>query len=345
MEKDLMDKLQDGLSEKHENLETWLKETPPEKRQVVLGNASEQAVTSHLETLETAVEQASRGSLGTCDVCHEQIETGLLEMDYSCCVCLEHLSSDQARSLEFEIELAQTVQRSLLPEQVPDTHALEVAAFTRPAQYISGDYFDFFRFSDGAHGLAIGDVAGHGIAASLHMATLQALLRTLIPMSDSTVGVVEHLHRLLVHNVRFSNFVTLFLGAYDVASRRFAYTNAGHNPPLVLRAGGSQADIRTWLWPTGPALGLVESAEFSTGVLQLAVGDLLLLYTDGVTEAENPAGEQFGREGLEQVAVRNRHLPARELVQALRGELEEFTHRQPLEDDATLLVVRITEEH
>jgi sigma-B regulation protein RsbU (phosphoserine phosphatase) len=96
--------------------------------------------------------------------------------------------------------------------------------------------------------------------------------------------------------------------------------------------------------PIANASILVESAEFSTGVLQPVVGDLVLLYTDGVTEAENPAGEQFGREGLEQAAVRSRHLPARELVQALRGELEGFTHQKALEDDATLLVVRITED-
>lgn len=341
MDHELMNKLQSGLSEKRATLETWLSETPVDKRQVVLGNASDEAVTSHLTTLQNAVEQAGEGTLGACQVCHETIEENLLEMDYTCCVCLEHLSSDQARSLEFEIELAQTVQRSLLPEQVPDTPALEVAAFSRPAQFISGDYFDFFRFADGAHGLAIADVAGHGIAASLHMASLQALLRTLIPISDSTAGVVDHLHNLLVHNVRFSNFVTLFLGAFDVASRRLAFTNAGHNPPLVLKQNGSVTSPGVWLWPTGPALGLVENSEFSTGMLQLHPGDLLLLYTDGVTEAENPSGDQFDRTGLEQAAARNLHLPARELVQAIRLELEAFTNQRPLEDDATLLAVRI----
>ena len=341
MEKDLLDNIRDSLTEKRDNLAAWIEETPKEKRAVNLGNAGEQEIISHLATLDQALEQATQGTLGTCSVCQDTVNTGLLEMDYTCCVCLDHLSSDQARSLEFEIELAQTVQRSLLPEEVPDTPALEVAAFTRPAQYISGDYFDFFRFRDGAHGLAIADVAGHGISASLHMATLQALLRTLIPLNDSTVGVVDHLHRLLVHNVRFANFVTLFLGAYDVSSRRLIYTNAGHNPPLVLRANAKTVDEGLWLWPTGPALGLIETAEFSTGVVQLEPGDLLLLYTDGVTEAENPSGEQFGSQGLAQAVGRNRLLPSRDLVQAIRQELESFSAGQPLADDATLLACRI----
>lgn len=341
MEQDFKEKLQEGLSQKRDSLEAFLSETPAEKRQVVLGNASTEAVSAHLSTLESAVEQAGQGTLGTCEVCHLTVDEELLEMDYTCCVCLDHLSDAQARSLEFEIELAQTVQRSLLPEQVPDTPALEVAAFSRPAQFISGDYFDFSRFSDGTHGIAIADVAGHGIAASLHMASLQALLRTLVPASDSTAGVVGHLHRLLVHNVRFSNFVTLFLAAFDAGSRRLAYTNAGHNPPLVLKHEAQDDQPGLWLWPTGPALGLVEECDFSTGVLQLEPGDLLLLYTDGVSEAENPSGEQFGMQGLEQSVKRNRHLPARELVQAVRLDLDAFTHQHPLEDDVTLLAVRI----
>ena len=116
MEKELMDNIRESLAEKRENLAAWIEETPKEKRAVNLGNAGEQEIISHLATLDQAGEQASQGTLGTCTVCHDKVNTGLLEMDYTCCVCLDHLSSDQARSLEFEIELAQAVQRSLLPE-------------------------------------------------------------------------------------------------------------------------------------------------------------------------------------------------------------------------------------
>jgi sigma-B regulation protein RsbU (phosphoserine phosphatase) len=293
-------------------------------------------------------------------VCHDTINRGLLEMDYTCCVCLDHLSESEARSLEFEIELAQTVQRSLLPQEVPDTEYLEIAAFSRPAQFISGDYFDFFRFRDGAHGLAIADVAGHGISASLHMASLQALLRTLIPISDSAAEVVDRLQGLLVHNVRFSNFVTLFLGAYDEASHRLVYANAGHNPPLVLRRDPKVPDLRrdeavkpdtgpdeapdggeTWLWPTGPAVGLIEHPGYTTGMLQLYPGDLVLMYTDGVTEAENPSGQQYDRPRLAQAVRRFRRLPARDLVHSILEDLQAYTAGKPLADDATLLACRI----
>ncbi len=110
---------------------------------------------------------------------------------------------------------------------------MELAAFSKPAQMVGGDYFDFFQFRRRRRqGLAIADVAGHGISASLHMASIQTLLRTLIPSSNSPQEVVEHLHRLLVHNMRFDNFVTLFLASYNPETQTLIYSNAGQNPPL-----------------------------------------------------------------------------------------------------------------
>ena len=339
----VLDQIRQTLSSKRSNLSDWLSTTPASKQDLQLGNETEQAVLNHLDTLQEAVEKAGDGRLGLCEVCHDYVETNLMEMDYTSCVCLEHLTEDERHTLEFELEMAQTVQLSLLPQQPPDVPALEVAAFSRPAQIIGGDYFDFFDFLDGAVGLAIADVAGHGVSASLHMASIQTLLRSLAPGSVSPAAALEHIHRLLVHNVRFTTFVTVFLGAFDTRSHILTYCNAGHNPPLVVRGGENGGETSTWLWPTAAAVGLVEQGQFHSATIHLARGDLLLLYTDGITEASNPQGEEFGRERLEAATLSTHRLPAAELIRNLRLEVERFTGEEIQADDKTLLVCKIVE--
>jgi sigma-B regulation protein RsbU (phosphoserine phosphatase) len=335
------DQVRENVLEKREKLTEWLYATPPQKRQVQLGPADEEAVRAHLDVLDTTIEQASTGTLGVCKVCHGHVETELLEMDYTACVCLDDLSATEVRKLESELELAQSVQRSLMPQQVPDIPGLEIAAFSRPAQIIGGDYFDFFQFGDGAHGLAIADVAGHGISASLHMASVQTLLRTLVAASDSPAEVVWRMHHLLIHNVRFPTFVTMFLGAFNSTTRTLAYCNAGHNPPLVVRNGAGK-DSPSWLWPTGAAIGLVEEFTFKGDSIRLLPGDVLVLYTDGVTEAFGSDGQTFGREKLAEVVQREPGSPAKDLVRSIRQELQAFTNDQPAADDTTLIVCRVT---
>jgi len=335
------EQIQDSLQEKRATLTNWLNTAPSPKKRTLLGPMNEKAVQTHLDVLDTTLEMASSKTLGVCSVCHGTVEAGLLEMDYTASVCLGDLSAEESRQLELELELAQTVQQSLLPQQVPDTPLLEIAAFSRPAQIVGGDYFDFFHFQDGADGLAIADVAGHGISASLHMAGLQALLRTLIPTSTSPAGVVGHVQRLLVHNVRFSTFVTLFLGSFDSATRTLTFCNAGHNPPLVFHNGSGQGETVRWLWPTGAAIGIVEEPNFKEEKIRLEPGDILLLYTDGVTEAMNEKGDEFDRDGLAEVVRQEAGSPAKVLIQRIRQELAEFTGRQSLADDTTIVACKV----
>jgi sigma-B regulation protein RsbU (phosphoserine phosphatase) len=339
----VLDQIRQTLSAKRNNLSDWLAATPASKQDLQLGNETEQAVLDHLDTLGQAAEKAGDGSLGLCDVCHDYVETRLLEMDYTSCVCLEHFSDEERRTLEFELEMAQTVQLSLLPQQPPQTPSLEVAAFSRPSQIIGGDYFDFLDFLDGGVGLAIADVAGHGVSASLHMAGIQTLLRSLAPGSVSPAAALEHIHRLLVHNVRFTTFVTMFLGAFDTRSNILTYCNAGHNPPLVLRGGQNDGETTSWLWPTAAAVGLVEQGQFHSATIHLAPGDLLLMYTDGITEASNRQGEEFGRERLEASARSASRLPAAELIRSLRQAVEAFSGEESQADDQTLLVCKIAQ--
>jgi sigma-B regulation protein RsbU (phosphoserine phosphatase) len=338
MEPEVQTELRSSLLEKRKNLSEWLQE-PEEKRQVQLGPADEASVQAHLEVIETTVEKADAGTLGICIVCHGHVEAELLELDYTSSVCLDDLSPAEARSLEMELELAQAVQRSLLPQSVPDTPHLEIAAFTRPAQIVSGDYFDFFNFAGGAHGLAIGDVAGHGVSSSLHMASLQALLRTLAPASQDPCEVVEHINRLLIHNIGFSTFASLFLASFDPGAQMLTYCNAGHNPPLVLR--GADGDGAFWLNPTGAAIGLVETVPYRAETVQLQPGDVLLMYTDGVPEAANPQEEMFGYERLAHALRLWGGAPARDIIRGIRQELERFTQSASQPDDVTLVVCRI----
>jgi sigma-B regulation protein RsbU (phosphoserine phosphatase) len=264
-------------------------------------------------------------------------------MDYTCCVCLDHLSTEETRSLERELELAQNVQRSLLPQHLEDIPGLEIAAFSRPAQIVGGDYFDFFAYANGANGVAIADVAGHGVSASLLMSSVQTLLRTLAPAHISPAEVTQQIHHLYRHNIRFTTFVTLFMGAYDVENHIFMYCNAGHNPPLVIRKALDGKSEVAWLQPTGPAVGLVEEAEYGEETVGLSPGDVVLMYTDGVTEAINSKNEEFGQERLAELAKQHSDLPAKEALGKIRQGLRAFTEGTPLEDDTTIVIFRIDE--
>ena len=224
---------------------------------------------TRLDAIDDAISKVDSKTLGKCEVCHDDVETELLEIDYNACVCIEHLSEEERRNLESELELAQSVQKMLLPQEVPDIPGLEIAAFSRPAQIVGGDYFDFIDFMDGFHGLAIADVAGHGVSASLQMASIQALLRTLVPVNKSPVEVMSQVHKLFIHNIRFDTFVTFFIGAFDSSTKTLTYCNADHQPPLVLRKTKSKEESIVMLRPTGAAIGWVEYAEFGENTIEL----------------------------------------------------------------------------
>jgi sigma-B regulation protein RsbU (phosphoserine phosphatase) len=341
METKVFERIRRSLLEKRQNLTDWLNTTPTQERKVRLGPADEMAVHAHMHVLDTALEKAENETLGRCKVCHDYIGSDLLEVDYTACVCLDHLSAGEKRLLESELELSQAIQKALLPPGVPAIPGLDLAFFSRPSQILGGDYFDFFQFRDGVPGLAIADVAGHGISASLLMASIQTALRTLVPESDSPSDVLQRVNRFLLHNVHFTTFVTIFLGRFDNGTCTLNYCSAGHNPPLIFRKQETGRNPVSWLQPTGAAIGLVEEFQISSETITLALGDILLLYTDGVTEAVNLQKEEFGQERLAALVRQESDLSAKELVQALRHMLWEFTNGQPLADDTTIVACKI----
>jgi sigma-B regulation protein RsbU (phosphoserine phosphatase) len=294
-----------------------------------------------LDAIDDAISKADSRTLGKCEVCQGEVESELLEIDYSARVCIEHLSEEERRNLESELELARSVQKMLLPQETPDIPGLEIAAFSRPAQIVGGDYFDFIDFSNGFHGLAIADVAGHGVSASLHMASIQALLRTLVPVNKSPAGVMRQVHKLFIHNIRFETYVTFFLGAFDSSTNTLTYCNAGRQPPLVLNNSKSIDESVEILKPTGAAIGLVEEAEFAEKTIELQKEDLLVLYTDGVTEVVNPQYQEFGRDRLVTLIRQAKRMPVKEVIQKIRLSLEEFSEGKPFADDNTIVICEI----
>jgi sigma-B regulation protein RsbU (phosphoserine phosphatase) len=341
MEAFILDRIRNGLLQKREWITEWLHSTPFHKKEVLLGPSTEQSVLCCVDVIDEAIKKAESKTLGKCEVCHEDVEPELLEVDYTACVCIEHLSEQERRHLEGELELAQNVQRMLLPQETPNIPGLEIAAFSKPAQILGGDYFDFIDFRNGFHGLAIADVAGHGVSASLHMASIQALLRTLVPVNRSPAEVMRQVHKLFIHNIRFETFVTFFIGAFDSSTKSLKYCNAGHQPPLVLHKTKSKKESVEMLWPTGAAIGLVEEADLAEKTIELQQEDLLVMYTDGVTEAVNPKNQEFGRDRLAQLSQQVNNIPVKKLIREIRKSLEGFSEGKPLVDDTTIVICRI----
>jgi phosphoserine phosphatase RsbU/P len=332
----------EGLVEKRRNLAVWLETAPAEDKDLHLGPASEEAVHRHLHVLDEAVVRAGQGALGLCKICGEPVDEELLEMDYTACVCLSHLTEEEARPLERELELSRMVQRALLPQEAPAVPGMELAAFLRPAQIVGGDFFDFQRFEDGKYGIAIADVVGKGVSASLIMASMQTAMRALVPENDHPEAVLTRINGLFTHNAYFTTFVTLFLGAYDASAHTLIYSNAGHNPPILFRTGDHRNGSLIYLHPTAPAIGLLEDPPFREQSIRLQPGDCLLLYTDGVPEAFNDQDEQYGMERLENFVRCNANASPKDLIRALQRELTEFTHGEPLADDVTIISGRLT---
>lgn len=337
MDSDTFDDIQTGLKEKRANLEHWHETASEEKVQCQLCAEADTAFQAHMDLIDGTLAKIDQGEYGICEVCHEQIDHQLLQMDYTASVCLGHFTDAELRELESELELSQIVQRALLPQQAPSIEGMNIAAFSRPAQIVSGDYFDFLKFKDELPGLIIADVSGHGVSAGMLMTSLQTAFHTLTPEVDSPASVLERINRLYIHNINMTTFVTAFFGKLDPQARTLTYASAGHNAYLYRAA--SREDL--WLGPTSPAIGLVEDFSCRLAKIDLNAGDILLLYTDGASEAFNSQRKQFGEEALADVIRQNADATAESLIAKILQALNDFTDGIPLGDDLTLVVCKV----
>lgn len=246
-------------------------------------------------------------------------------------------SRRQLARKEAELSFALEVQQALFPRCLPDEAGLEFAAVCIPARGISGDYYDVMQFPDGRLVFAIADISGKGISAAILMANLQALLRTLAETGNPPSEVCGKLNRHL-HQVTDANkFATFFYGEWNTTEHRLKYVNAGHNTPILL---GSMSG--TQLADGGFPLGMFECAEFQTGEVMLQSGDVLVLYSDGITEATSSAGEEFGEERLQAQIEKNAGKPLSEIQAAILEAVRSWAGDEP-DDDMTLLMVRAIE--
>ncbi|MEP6470525.1 MAG: PP2C family protein-serine/threonine phosphatase [Acidobacteriota bacterium] len=229
---------------------------------------------------------------------------------------------------------ARQIQMSILPRRSPRRGEFDIAGFTVPAEIVGGDFFDFIPVTDRIHGIAIADASGHGLPAALQVRDVYTGLRMGVARDFKIVRTVERLNRIIHQSRMTTKFVSLFYGEIEEEGN-FIYVNAGHPPPLHFHAKGV-----TTLKQTGMVLGPSATASYSRGFLALEPGDALLLYTDGMTEACDPKGREYGIERLEKAFLAIKEKPADEIVRSLVERVGEYVRVRAPEDDRTVVVVK-----
>ncbi|HTZ89186.1 MAG TPA: SpoIIE family protein phosphatase [Alloacidobacterium sp.] len=243
----------------------------------------------------------------------------------------------QRERVNREIEIAREVQERLFPQEMPDLPGAKIAGFCRPALGVGGDYYDVLDLQDGRVGLAVGDVSGKGISAALLMASLRASLRGVTLDGPRDFAKLMHKVNQLVYEASASNrYATFFFASYDPALRKLECVNAGHNPPVLLRG---ERTIR--LEADGPVVGLLPFAPYTEQALTLEPGDLLILYTDGISEAMTNDDEEWGEERMIAAARASMRKPANEVLDDLFAAADAFTAGAPQHDDMTLLILKL----
>jgi phosphoserine phosphatase RsbU/P len=243
----------------------------------------------------------------------------------------------QRERLNRELEIAREVQQRLFPQSGPEIAGLDYAGKCRPASSVGGDYYDFVSMCDGRLGIAIGDISGKGVPAALLMASLQASLRGLAISNPPELSpLMVNLNRLIYDASPSNRYATFFYGVYNPKSREFMYVNGGHNPPMVFRGGEV---LR--LEEGGPVVGLFGPAQYAQGILTLEIGDTMVLFTDGVSEAMNAVDEQFDEPRLIEAVRSGASLKAMDLIDHIIRGCDAFVAGAPQHDDMTLVVVKV----
>ncbi len=247
-----------------------------------------------------------------------------------------HRQALEKERLEREAELAAEIQRRLLPRRLPELEGLEVEAWSRPAREVGGDYYDLLPLDGGGLAALVADVSGKGMPAALMVSTLHSAFRLLLDSEGPGPELVARLNQHIYESIASNKFITLLLAQVDPVGGEVSYVNAGHNPGLLLRRGGEVEE----LLPGGFPLGIFASSTCAAGSMQMAAGDLLCFYSDGITECESPEDEEFGADRLVDLLRARSGRPLGEIVRAVDRELRRFARGVPQSDDQTLLLLR-----
>lgn len=247
------------------------------------------------------------------------------------------------REFEQQLTVARRVQQELLPQECPACESIDFAAVCVPAWEVGGDYYDVFRTGRGEIALLLGDVSGKGLPAALLMGLLHGAIRAASAAwnGDNHTPLAAQLNDLLCLRTSQDRFVSLFWAFFDPRKGKLRYVNAGHLPPILLRRNASGSATALRLETGGPVLGLLPDATFEQGEVALEDGDLLVLYSDGVVEATNTMGVEFGEARVLQTGREKWDRTARQVQKAILEQVTKFIGREPLRDDMTLLVLRV----
>ncbi|MCM3876548.1 MAG: SpoIIE family protein phosphatase [Thermoanaerobaculia bacterium] len=249
-----------------------------------------------------------------------------------------HREAVEKEKMEREMELAASIQKTILPDTLPDVPGLVISGANRPTKQVGGDYFDVYPLADGRTAFCVADVSGKGVPAALLVSTVHACLHLLVPNNASDLpGLVARVNRHLVGFSSTRKFATLFIAVYDPASGVLTYVNAGHNPGLWLSPGG------VVLLPSGGVpVGMMPGVVHKQASIRVAPGDTILLYSDGITEALNGSDEEFGMERLTALAIEGRMEAPSEISRRIFGAVNDFTTGVAQYDDQTVLIARVS---
>ncbi len=249
---------------------------------------------------------------------------------------LAELAEQQRDELANEIQLAAEVQQSILPRSIPSVPGFDCAARMYPAKTVAGDYYGFIELPAGEIATVIADVSGKGVAAGLLMPSIEVALRMNAPRFPNTSDLLQTFNNVVCQVTNGSRFISLFYGKLCPRSSSLEYTNAGHNPPLLIRANTAPHPLDKG----GPVLGVLPGSNYETEKLTLRAGDVLVLYTDGAVEAENPAGEQYSAERLSKTVSLHWQQNPSELIETIYASVIDFRKTTSLADDLTLVLLK-----
>lgn len=293
-------------------------------------------LTGLLEEVDAALARMDNGTFGLCETCHDTIEADRLTADPLTRFCLDHLTPPESRALQQDLELAARIQGTLLPRVDLDHSGWRTAYHYEPAGPVSGDYCDLVAAENGDLYFMLGDVSGKGVAASMLMAHLHALFRALIGVGLPLTQMVERASRVFCESTMASHYATIVCGKAGKQGD-VEVCNAGHVPPLWVRG----AEVRR-IESTSLPLGMFCAEKFTIDRLLMSPGERIVLYTDGLSEAEDGKGVEFGTQPIIDLAITGRNQQARDLVRAIAGKAREFRSGAPGRDDLTLLVIERT---
>ena len=242
----------------------------------------------------------------------------------------------EKQRLETQLEVARQVQLELLPARDPQLEGFDISAYNFPTEEVSGDYYDWVRIYDDQIGIVIADVSGKGVPAALLMAFLRASLRAATHIGYAPHISMSKVNYLLWESIERNQFVTAFYGILDAANRTVAYCNAGHNPPFLMEADGAVHFEERG----GVPLGMFRDTRYYEYFAEIAPGQVLVLYTDGVTEAMNRAGDEYGRDRLVEAVRKCRHLGAREMIDFIHHDVLKWTDGLGATDDVTFFIIK-----